>query len=111
MRSGRLDKRVTIQQLVTGSPTQNAGGEQEDVWTTVHTVWASVRPLRGRELFAAQQINSEISSTVQIRYRAGITSKMRLSYDGRLFDILAVVNPDERNEQLVLSVREGINDG
>jgi SPP1 family predicted phage head-tail adaptor len=112
MRSGPLRHRVTIQELVAGSPQQNSGGEMDDTWTDVATVNASVEPLRGRELIAAQTTNSEVTGTIRMRYRSGITSKMRCVLDGtRYFDILGVVNTMERNRELLLSVREGLNNG
>ena len=112
MRSGPLRHRVTIQQLVAGSPQQNAGGEMDETWADVATVNASVEPLRGRELIAAQTTNSEVTGTIRMRYRAGITPKMRCVLDStRYYDILGVVNTMERNRELLLSVREGPNNG
>ena len=111
MQAGKLRHRVTIQQLVAGSPQQNAGGEPDTTWTDVATVYASVEPLRGRELFAAQAVNSEVSGQIRMRYRAGISPDMRIVYAGRHYDILALVNPLERNIELLAYVREGPNNG
>jgi SPP1 family predicted phage head-tail adaptor len=112
MRLGPLRYMITIQQLVAGSPQQNNIGEPDETWTDVATVNASVEPLRGRELIAAQTTNSEVTGTIRMRYRSGITPKMRCVLDGtRYFDILAVVNTMERDRELLLSVREGPNNG
>lgn len=109
--AGRLDKRVTIQQLVPASPDQDAGGEPDEIWTDLKTVWAAVEPLKGREFLAAQQVNAEVTGQIVIRKRAGITPKMRCSYDSRIYDIVAVVDPGEEGEMLILYVREGANAG
>lgn len=109
--AGRLDKRVTIQQLVAASPDQDAGGEPDEAWTDLKTVWASVEPLKGREFLASRQVNSEVTGQIVIRKRAGITAKMRCSYDSRIYDILSVVDPGEGDEMLILYVREGANAG
>ena len=111
MRAGLLRHRVTIQQLLAGSPQQNAGGEPEEAWTDVTTRYASVEPLKGRELLAAQQINSEVSVTIRMRHLASVTPKMRAVYAGRNYDILSVVNPEERSRETILYVREGPNNG
>lgn len=111
MRAGTLRHRVAIEQLVANSPTQNAGGEMDETWTNVATVWAAVEPLKGREFLAAQQVNSEVTGTIRIRHRAGVTPKMRCVFGTRNYDVLAVVNPDERSRELVLYVREGPNVG
>ena len=111
IRNGQLRNRVTIQQLATGSPDVFPSGEPDAAWTDVKTVWAAIEPLRGRELLAAQQIASEVSGTITIRYRAGVTAGMRVKFGTRLYDILAPVDPMERHEKLILYVREGPNDG
>lgn len=111
MRAGTLRHRVAIEQLVANSPTQNAGGEMDETWTNVATVWGAVEPLRGRELFAAQQVASEVTGTIRIRYLAGVTPKMRCVFGTRNYDILSAVNPDERNRELILYVRDGPNAG
>jgi hypothetical protein len=41
------------------TPTQDAYGQPVEGWTTVATVWAAVDMLTGRELFTAQQAQSE----------------------------------------------------
>jgi len=111
MRSGLLRHRVTIQQLVSASPQQDAGGEPDESWSAVATVWGAVEPLRGRELFAAQQVSSEVTGLIRIRYRAGVTPKMRCVFGTRNYDILAVVDPLERHREMQLLVREGPNNG
>lgn len=113
MRAGQLRHRVTIQSLVGGSPSRDSGGATEESWADLATVYAAVEPLRGRELIAAQQVVSEVSGTIRIRYRDDltITSKMRCVFESRNFEILAAVDPQERHRELVLYVREGPNDG
>lgn len=113
MQIGRLRHRVAVQRLLPGSPEQDAGGVPDEQWTTLFTVWGEVAPLRGRELLTAQQISSEVTGTIRIRYRSDytITGKDRCLFDGRTYDIIAPVNPMERNRELILYVREGSNSG
>jgi len=111
MKAGDLRHRVTLQQLVTGSPQNTTAGEPDQAWGDVATVWAAVEPLQGRALEAAQMIQSEVTGRIRIRYRAGVTAAMRVSFDGRLYDIKAVVDPDERHRELVLYTAQGVNDG
>lgn len=108
MQAGQLRRRVTIQQR---SATQDEYGQPLTDWTDVATVYAAVEPLNGRELLAAQAVNSEVSHNVTIRYRAGVTPAMRLNYGGRLFNIHAVLDENERHRMLTLQCSEGMNDG
>ena len=111
IRNGQLRNRVTIQQLATGSPDVFPSGEPDAAWTDVKTVWAAIEPLRGRELLAAQQIASEVSGTITIRYRAGVTAAMRVSFRSRYYEILAVIDPEERQRELELMCKQGVTEG
>ena len=53
MRAGKFDQRISIEQ---NSPVQNSLGELTAFWTTLDTVWAEVKPLKGREIFQADQV-------------------------------------------------------
>jgi len=95
--------RITIQEHVTD---QDEAGQPVDMWQDVATVWGAVEPLRGREYFAAQQVQAEVTTRIRIRYRRGIRPEMRVLYDGRLFNILSVIDPEERHVELQLMCRE-----
>ena len=100
--AGRLDKRVTIQSRV---ESDDSGGGTTIVYTDLATVRAGIEPGTGREFVAAQQLTPELSHTVMMRYRRGITPNMRIAYtvEGavRTFAIHAITDPMERHEQLV----------
>jgi len=99
MNVGRLRHQVTIIQAV--SAPDGAGGLTK-TWETLATVWAAVEPLRGREYFAAQQVTAEITHKVTLRYLTGVRPEMRVQFGDREFDIMAVINPQERNIYLEL---------
>jgi SPP1 family predicted phage head-tail adaptor len=105
--AGRLDKRVTIQNR---GETPGAGGTQTIAYTDYLTVWAAIEQGAGREFMAAQQLQPELSHTITIRYRTGISDKQRIKYIvggvTRTFAIHSVVDPLERHEQLILSCSE-----
>lgn len=102
-----LRHKVTIQTPV---ETQNTYGEPEVSWRNVATgVWAGIEPLRGREYFAAKQMNAEVEARISLRWRADVTPKMRLVHgpicvckstatDEYLID--TVINVNERNREL-----------
>lgn len=108
MQAGKLRRRIEIQRR---TATQDDYGQPLTTWTTEITTQAEFEPLNGRELVAAQAVQSEVTHTVTIRYRAGITPAMRIKYDGRLFNIHAVLDEAERHRMLTLLCSEGLNDG
>lgn len=104
MRAGRLRHRVTIQEFVKLSEDGIGGSINE--WINVATVWARVIPLNGRELVIAQQIMPETTHRVEMRYKGGLNSKMRLLHRGRVLDNISIKNIDELNKEIHLLCRE-----
>jgi SPP1 family predicted phage head-tail adaptor len=109
MRAGNLQHSITIQQKAL---TVDVNGDRTEAWTTYLTCWASIETGNGREFFAAKQIMADLTHTVRIRYYAGLRPDMRVAYTDqktnvtRYFNIRAILNPDERNEMLVLQATE-----
>ena len=64
IRTGRLNRRITLQQPVTA---QNSYGEKVVTWEGVCTVWAGVEAIRGEEFFTARQHGAETSHKIVIR--------------------------------------------
>lgn len=108
-----MKRRVQLQQR---SATNDDVGGQSVAWETVATLWASIVALGGRELLSAQAVQSEVTHSVTVRYRAEFSSPktaaaMRLVYGARIFNISSVENVDEQNKVVVLTCFEGLNDG
>lgn len=95
---GELDKRIAIQ---FATPTQGDTGEVTDSWSTYAERWAAMDIPSGKEFFAAETLISENTVLFRLYYTAGVTTKMRVSWDGRLFDIESAP-ADQRNNVLVL---------
>lgn len=84
-RAGNLDRRITIEQA---TETQNAVGEPIVTWSTFATLWASKRDVTGREPFTSQERYAEVDTIFKIRWIDDLSAKMRISYDGRYYDII-----------------------
>ena len=108
MRAGRLRHLVTIQQP---TEVQDTTGQAVKSWGTYVQAWASVEPLSGREFLDAQQINAETKVRIRIRSVSGITEKMRVSWDSRVYNINAILDIQERDREIHLMCSEGANDG
>jgi SPP1 family predicted phage head-tail adaptor len=90
--SGDLWARVTIEQPATS---QNEVGETTLAWSTFATVWADIQPLSGREAERYGQTVGLSAHKVTMRYVSGLSSKMRVIYDGRTLEI-GQINERER---------------
>lgn len=99
MIAGKLRERVTIQRA---TPSVDTGWGSSASWADVATVSAAVLPVDASEPFTQQGVVTRAGFTVSIRYRADVTSKDRLSWRGRILEIVGVDNVGSRNRELVL---------
>jgi SPP1 family predicted phage head-tail adaptor len=79
-------------------------------WQEVATVWAGIKPIKPKEIFANGKVENITSYQVLIRYMSGVKPSMHLLYDGRVMNIRGVVNPDEGGELLELLAEEGVDE-
>lgn len=86
--AGKMSERVTFQAK---SVTRNSLGEEVVTWADVATVWAEVRPLRGREFYAANQTQQVVDVRFMVRARAGLTVDMRLLWKTTPYDITGMI--------------------
>ena len=102
--AGKLRQRIDI---VKPNLTQDpAGGTQVDDDSIFATVWASIEAFTGVERYAGQQLVAEVTHKITIRWMDGVKASMNVWYEGRQFQIQAVLNPDERHHMLVLMCLE-----
>nr|DAH06876.1 MAG TPA: head tail joining protein [Caudoviricetes sp.] len=76
-----------------------------------YAVWASVAPTTGREYEEAQKIREETTYKVVTRYYSDITTDMKILYGLRIFDIISVLNTDERDVELQIVAKEKDRNG
>lgn len=100
---GRLRHRITLMRQVNEI---NDYGATMTKWKSIATVWAEVKPLSGREYFSAQQVQSEITTQIWLRHIEGIKPTMKVKFGKREFEILSVLNTQERDVSLQLMCKE-----
>lgn len=103
MNIGKLRHRIILLRQVNEV---NDYGASTQTWKRVATVWADVRPLSGREYFSAKQVQSEVTTQIWLRHIEGIKPTMKVKFGKREFEILAVLNPQERGVSLQLMCKE-----
>jgi SPP1 family predicted phage head-tail adaptor len=109
--AGRLRHRINIQALTV---TQDATtGEITESWSDLHTsVPAAVEPLSVKEFMSAQSVQSEITTRIVIRYRAGLTPDMRIVYKSKIYNPAGFLTDMESGiEYITIPCSEGVNDG
>jgi len=84
----------------------NTAGTVTTTWGTATVCWGALMPLQGREWVESGMTNSEITGRFRMRYVSGVQPKMQLYYGSRTFEIVGVIDPEERHRELELMVRE-----
>lgn len=101
--AGAYRHRITIQQA---TETRDTFGEAVPTWGTYAERYAEILPQSGREFIGARQLTPELSHLIRLRTVAGVTPKMRAVLGSRVFDILAVLDDENRGIQMTLACRE-----
>jgi len=94
MRAGSLRHKITFQQLTVANDTW---GHSAETWTDQVTTYAALWTLRGTERMESLKLDNEITHKIRVRYKRDLHPKMRIKYGERYFNILSMVDPDERH--------------
>lgn len=104
MRAGQL--RYKIEFLTVSGGQDETGGISEEIETHFCYAMADIKPISGNEKFVANQVFPEATSQIKCRYVVGISTKHKIKFGDRMFDILNVQNKDERGIELFIVVKE-----
>ncbi|MBY0408240.1 MAG: phage head closure protein [Rickettsiales bacterium] len=115
MTCSRLRHRVSLQQEVSVA---DGGGGFTQAWQEVAMLWAEIEPITGadsrlsvasgKEVLMADQMQSQVSHKVTLRWRNDVAPAMRLVFEGRAFNIRYVAAVDGGKELLQLLAQEGV---
>ena len=103
MCASRLRQQVELQSV---SSTRDRIGGLVETWATTATVRAEVRQASGREVWYRGQLAAQAGWTITIRYRTGVTTKQRIRYGTRTFEVRMVRDLEERRQWLELACEE-----
>jgi SPP1 family predicted phage head-tail adaptor len=104
MNAGELKHSITIKQRV---PLQDAAGQPYETYVTILSTMAKIMPLVGKDYFAAQQIVSEVTHDITIRYTPRVKAHQIVRGGcGKVFEIMAVINDKMDSQWLFLKCKE-----
>jgi SPP1 family predicted phage head-tail adaptor len=99
MKPSNLRHRVTF--LVPPNPAQDAvGGELP--YVAGDTTWAGITFTAGLEKYAANSFAAQATHKFTMRFRAGVQTNWKLTFQGRTFNILYANNVGAQGVQLDL---------
>ena len=101
---GMLRHQVALQKPTN---TTDAGGGATKSYTTLATLWASIKPVSGSEKYRQGQVQETATHQITVRFRSDIGTNYRIVYESRNFNIKHIRNIDERDRYLLLICNEG----
>jgi SPP1 family predicted phage head-tail adaptor len=100
IKAGDLRRRITFQQMV---ESKNSVGEVIQTPEDYLTTYAKIEPVKplmakgGQEYLDDQKVRPEITYAVTTRYRPDISTDMFVKYGDRIFQIVGILNLEERD--------------
>lgn len=93
---GRLDQQIEI---FSHAETNN-GGALTPVYTSQGIVWAHVISQRGSEALESARVNAKETLRIMMRYRADVTNKWRITWNGQSYNIINTDRSQHRAGEL-----------
>lgn len=87
MQPGRFDRKISIEHYTT---TKNKFGETVKTWALFAEAWAGTKGQSSKEVFQNDQLQNINTLIFNTRFLPGITSKMRIIFEGQIFNIRGV---------------------
>lgn len=106
MQIGKLNRRITIQE---NTPEQNDIGEWVDSWSDWATVWAAIEPASGKLFYESKQLDSKVDGRIRIRYIEGLEPTMQIVFEGRILNIVALLNVKENRREIHIMYSEALD--
>jgi len=103
--SGLLRQRGRLE-LVRAQTRDAAGGVVDDWGTFYSEVPFSFVSSSGREYERAAQITADMTHLIRMRWIDGVTTDMRLVVGERIFQLISILDPTGRREELIVTARE-----
>ena len=89
---GDFKHKITIEQPVEVSDGQ---GGFTVTWNTFAEPFSKITPKKAQQIFFAQQLQHQVSHELLMRYVSGLLADMRISFDGRIFQIRQIIDISE----------------
>lgn len=102
--AGKLRSTINVQREQ--SVSDGAGGSTI-TWSTIATPRAYIKPMSGGERMQAMRLEANVTHRIFIRYRDDLKTSDRIEYKGRLMQIRALINLEERNRWIEIYADEG----
>lgn len=98
-----LNKRIVLQSPVNAA---DGMGGFTVTWADEATVWAAIWPVSAAETIQAAQAQMTVTHRIRIRYRSVLKASWRVSWSGRYFNIVSIIEPNMAHVWLDVLAKE-----
>ena len=106
IRAGTLRHKILIQRA---AETTGTMGSVKNTWNNIKTTRASIKPTTGNEWFVNENIVNDVDHFIILR-KTDLTPVDRIVYNSRIFNIVRVLNDEERGNSLLVLAKERIGE-
>lgn len=103
MNPGEFRHRVELHSPTTA---RDSYGQPIETFAKYADVWAKIEPMSMRERTYAEQLQGERTHLVTVRYSVSIDRTHRIIFGARTFEIVSILNPEERRAVLQIECKE-----
>jgi SPP1 family predicted phage head-tail adaptor len=105
VQAGKLNSLINIEHQVAGA--SDGIGNTYKTWRILYrSVPAEMITFSAREQWVGEAPQSQATHRVNLRYLAGVQSTMRVSFNGRIFNIVGLANDESKRTSTQLDVKE-----
>lgn len=97
MRPSVLRRRLVLEQM---QRVPDDGGGFTESWIQIATLFANIRPVSAGEKVENDRLAGRVTHEIMLRYRANVAPAMRFGSGPRAYEILAVIDVEERRRWL-----------
>lgn len=92
---------LTIKLGADGKPARDKYGELTGEYDIYKTVYASKKPILGKEYLSALTVESKVEVKFNCRYVQGVTNDMRIQHGSEIYEILSAIDIDSAHKELL----------
>ncbi|MFI3162896.1 MAG: phage head closure protein [Bacillota bacterium] len=104
---GDLNRRIEV---LSQRDSKDSFGGAVGEWITVGLVWAKIQPNQASETIDDDQVKTKQMANITMRFYAGLTSKHRIKYKEKIYNIQSVSDV-ETSHRWTIAVVEEIESG
>lgn len=104
--TGERRHEIELQEDRSTRDTDDETGEPVQAWHTYGCEYAAIKPIASAKELIGVKVESKVTHLIKFPYRDDVTDKHKFKYCNRVFEIVGLINAEERDIELWATVTE-----